>query len=125
MADVVQKAKLKSPYVDRLNPRYASNPNAEQKRTLAEAFEALNEFIRRNGGAVVSPPGKVLRVEVLKDSVLPAKLAELGYNVMRCGSVTRVTGVTASISAKAERLTHTVPTAFTEVDVLEIRLDGK
>jgi hypothetical protein len=32
MADVVQKAKLKSPYTDRLNPRYASSPNAEQKR---------------------------------------------------------------------------------------------
>jgi hypothetical protein len=40
MADVVQKAKLKSPYTDRLNPRYAVSVNAEQKRRQAEAFEA-------------------------------------------------------------------------------------
>jgi hypothetical protein len=56
---------------------------------------------------------------------LPAKLAELGYNVAQCGSVTRVTGVTAPLSPKQERRTHTVPSAFAEMDVLEIRLDGK
>jgi hypothetical protein len=28
MTDAIQKAKLKSPYVDRLNPRYAGNTGA-------------------------------------------------------------------------------------------------
>jgi hypothetical protein len=124
MADVVQKAKPKSPYTDRLNPRYASNVTAEQKRREAEAFEALNTFIRKHNGWVTSPPGKVLRVEAMAGSPLPAKLRELGYNVAERGSVTRVTGA-PSISPKTERLTKTVPSAFCEMDVLEIRLDGK
>src|SRR6476646_1190082 len=83
-------AKLKSPYVDRLNRPYATGD--DKKRKVAEAFEALNSFIRRYGGAVTSPPGKVLRVEVSKGSPLPAKLAELGYNVAACGTVTRIVG---------------------------------
>jgi hypothetical protein len=124
MADAL-KAKLKAPYTDRLNPRYAVSVNAEQKRRQAEAFEALNEFIRRHGGFVTTPPGdKTLRVEVPKGSVLPARLRELGFAIVERGSVTRVTGAQA-ISPKVERATRTVPSAFCEMDVFEIRLDGK
>ena len=105
---------------------YAVNAGTEEKRKQGERWAALNEYARRHGGAVVSVPGnKTLRVEVPKGSELPAKLAELGYHVAHCGTVTRVTGVTAPISAKAERLTRTVPSPFTECDVLEIRLDGR
>jgi hypothetical protein len=103
---------------------YAANAGSEEKRKQGERWAALNEYVRRNGGAVTSVPGnKTLRVEGPKGSELPAKLAELGYNVAQCGSVTRVTGAQA-ISPKVERLTHAVPSAFTECDVLEIRLDG-
>jgi hypothetical protein len=117
--------KAKNDWQSWKNKPYAASPGAEQRRKEAEAFAALAEFIRRAAGAVVSPPGRLLRIEVTKDSPLPAKLAELGYNVAQCGSVTRVTGVTAPLSPKQERRTHTVPSAFAEMDVVEIRLDGK
>jgi hypothetical protein len=61
MADTIQKTKLKNPYIDRLNPRYADNPNADRKRQQAEAFEALNHFVRKHGGAILSPQGRFVR----------------------------------------------------------------
>ena len=71
MADVKPKAL----YTDRLNPKYAGNPNADRKRQQAEAFETLNHFVRKHGGAITSPPGdKTLRVEAPKGSELPARL---------------------------------------------------
>jgi hypothetical protein len=98
----------------------------DKKRKQAEAFEALNTFVRKHNGWVTSPPGKTLRIEVMKDS--SAKLADeltvLGYHVARCGSVSRTTGADY-VSPKTERLTRTTPNAFTECDVLEIRLDGR
>jgi hypothetical protein len=121
MADT--KTKTKDAWTSWRNRPYAAGDDRKKKQ--AEAFEALDSFVRRHGGFVVSPPGKILRIEVLKNSVLPAKLRELGYIVAEHGSVTRITGVTAPISPKEERLTHTVPSAFAEMDVIEIRLDGK
>ena len=118
-------ARLKGDWTSwRDKPRVA-NAGTEEKRKQGERWAALNEYVRRNGGAVTSVPGnKTLRVEVPKDSLLPAKLAELGYNVSSHGSVTRVTGAQA-VSPKVERATRTVPSAFAEMDVLEIRLDGR
>jgi hypothetical protein len=118
-------AKSKNDWTSWRNKPYAASPGAEQRRKEAEAFEALNQLIRRHGGFVTTPPGKLLRIEVMKNSELPAKLTELGYNVAQCGTITRVTGVTAPISAKAERLSGVVPSAFLECDILEVRLDGK
>ena len=119
-------AKLKFPYVDRLNPQKTANAGTEEKRKQGERWAALNEYIRRHGGAVVSVPGvKTLRVEVGKDSAvkLTSELARLGYNVAQCGSVTRVSGA-PSIRPRDERMFGT-PSAFTECDVIEVRLDGK
>ena len=126
MTDTLPKTnKLKATYTDWRNKPYAANPTTEERRKQNERWSALKEYIRKHGGVVVSLPGtKTLRVEVPKDSTLPAKLAELGYNVVSHGSVSRVVGA-AAISPKAERLTHAVPSAIAEVDVLEIRLDGK
>jgi hypothetical protein len=123
---MVARAKNNSqPYIDWKNRPYAVNAGSEEKRKQGERWEALNTFIRKHGGAVVSVPGaKTLRVEVPKDSLLPAKLAELGYNVSSHGTVSRVTGA-PSITAKMERLTHEVPSAFAEMNCYEIRLDGK
>ena len=114
----------KAAYIDWRNRPYAANTGSEEKREQGERWATLNEFVRRHGGAVVSVPGtKTLRVEVPKGSPLPAKLAELGYNVSSHGTVTRVSGA-PSISPRDERMFGT-PSAFTECDVLEIRLDGR
>ena len=113
---MVAYTKPKTAYIDWRNHPHAANAGTEEKRKQGERWAALNEYVRRNGGAVTSVPGnKTLRVEVPKGSELPAKLTELGYNVSSHGSVTRVTGVTAPISAKEERLTQTVPSAFAGV----------
>ena len=114
-------AKLKHPYVDRLNRPYARGD--DKKKQQAEAFEALNTFVRKHGGAIVSPPGRFVRIECPVGSVLPPRLAE-HYDVAHCGRVTRITGA-PSVSARTERLTHAVPSAFTEMDVIEITLSGK
>jgi hypothetical protein len=114
-------AKLKAPYVDRLNPSYGVN--ADQKKKTAEAFEALNLFVRRHGGAVTSPPGKILRIEVPKNSELPAKLTELGYIVAERGSVSRITGT--DYVKPSDELYGSRASPFGEYDVLEIRMDGK
>jgi hypothetical protein len=43
-------------------------------------WQALNEFINREGAWIVSPPyASPARIEVMSDSPLPAKLADLGY----------------------------------------------
>jgi hypothetical protein len=116
-------AKLKSPYVDRLNRPYATGD--DKKRKMAEAFEALNAFVRKHGGTTTSPPGKTLRIEVAKDSAakLISKLTELGYNIAHCGFSTRIVGAAPS-DPKTERRTRVVPSPFLEVCVLEIRTDG-
>ena len=114
-------AKLKHPYVDRLNPSYSIN--ADKKKQQVEAFEALNTFVRKHGGSITSPPGRFVRIECPVGSVLPARLAE-HYDVAHCGRVTRITGA-PSVSTKVERLTHAAPSAFTEMDVIEITLSGK
>ena len=120
-------ARLKRDWTSWRDKPRAANAGTEEKRKQGERWAALNEYIRRHGGAVVSVPGvKTLRVEVGKDSSakLTSELARLGYNVAQCGSVTRITGA-PSVSPRTERLTHAVPSAFTECDVLEIRLDGR
>jgi hypothetical protein len=115
-------AKLKAPYVDRLNnPRSAGD---DKRKREAEAFAALNEFVRRRGGSITSPPGRYVRIECPRGSELPTELAKLGFAVMACGSTTRVTGADY-VSAKMERLTHTTPSAFVECDLFEITLSGR
>jgi hypothetical protein len=49
-------------------------------------IETLRRYIGRNGGTIVSPPGsKRLTVEVMRDSLLPSRLSELGYSVRAAG----------------------------------------
>jgi hypothetical protein len=77
MVDAIQTKKPKGPslFADWRNRPYAKNANAEQKRQEAEKWSALNEFIRRLGGAVTSVPNnKTLRIEIAKN--LSAKLTD-------------------------------------------------
>jgi hypothetical protein len=48
---------------------------------VREIWNALNKFCIEHGGSVVSVPGTVLRIECPKDSALPVKLGEFGYDV--------------------------------------------
>lgn len=107
MAGPITK-KLKTPYIHRLNPKFAVNTTAEEKRRQKEAWQVLNQYITQQGAFVVTPPGRMLRIEFAKDSTLPAKLTKLGFNVWNVGQNTRLT-----------------PFGFLPVDVIEISLDGK
>ena len=69
--------------------------------------EALTRFIQGNGGFVTSPPGqRLVRIEIAKDSPLPVKLAEMGYEPILCGQTMR-----------------TVSSGFVQVDIIEISLE--
>src|SRR5690348_11375497 len=97
MADVVQKAKLKSAYIDRLNPaRSAGNSGSEGRRRRAEQWEAISEFVRRGGGWVTSlPSASPMRLEVERDSTLPDQLAKLGFHATFICQEMRITGAPA------------------------------
>jgi hypothetical protein len=95
---------------------------SEQQRDL---WTALNEYIRANGGWVVSVPGlTTLRVEIPQSSPLPMKLAGLGYRVRHAGTATRLVpgGMVETITQ------HSTGQPFTRrhdgivpVDVLDLR----
>jgi hypothetical protein len=90
---------------------------------LTEKWEALRSFINQRGGTITSPPGKIVRIEVPRGSSLPAELTAMGYVVVERGSTMRVVGA-APVSRQVERDSG-APSAFTEVDVLEIQLGGR
>jgi hypothetical protein len=115
------KTKTKDAWTSWKNRPYAKGD--DQKKKTAEAFEALNLFVRRHGGAVTSPPSKILRIEVPKNSELPAKLTELGYIVAERGSVSRIIGT--DYVKPSDELYGSRASPFAEYDVLEIRTDGK
>ena len=82
--------------------------HAEEKRRQNEAWHTLNQFISQQGGLVVTPTGKMLRIEVVKEFTLPAKLIELGFKVWAVGQNTRVT-----------------PYGFLPFNVIEISVAGE
>jgi hypothetical protein len=56
-----------------------------------DLWHALNLFISRNGGFLVSQPySKQLLVEVPEFSDLPGKLFDLGYDLRLTGATTRI-----------------------------------
>jgi hypothetical protein len=112
-------AKLKSPYVDRLNPRNASGD--DKKRQVAEAFEALNSLVQQCGGAITSQPGRYIRIECPKGSLLPEKLRELGFPLSDHGSVTRITGA-QSYAKRMDEIMNGAPSPFAEYLVFETTL---
>jgi hypothetical protein len=81
------------------DPKARRNFEAElkAKAALSEKYKALwsalNAFIHRNGGWLVSLPyERCLRLEARQDSELPDKLYDLGYDLKLTGSNTRIEG---------------------------------
>ena len=76
---------------------------AQRRKNL---LEALSKYISANGGWVTSVPGaKYIRVEILKNSALPTKLAEIGYVPRLCSTGIRI-----------------IDGSFKPVDVIEVTL---
>jgi hypothetical protein len=68
--------------------RSVANNDLEKK---AELHAALEKFIRTHGEWLVSPPSvRPARVECMHGSILPNKLAELGWQVRHLGTNTRI-----------------------------------
>lgn len=107
--DSSARKKYKAKYFDPLNAQRTESATNKVSAQRRELWHALNAFIISHGGAVTSvPEGRVLRVEIPKDSTLPIKLAELGYDPLQCGATTRITSK-----------------GFKAMDVIEISLPGK
>jgi hypothetical protein len=100
--DPVRKKYGPAKYSDPLNPTAETTPRVSLERL--RLWNALHDYIRQHGGAVVSVPGhKELRIEIPKDSPLPAKLVELGYQPHHHCATTRITAGTSqpSMSSKS------------------------
>ena len=120
MADT-SKTKTKNEWISWRNKPYDLSRSDEAQRR-AERWQAFCDFIRENRASIVSSPGgRTAVIEVMEGSTLPAKLAELGYNVVSRGTVTRITGAPAS-NPLTERLTGAAPNPFTECGVIEVTL---
>jgi hypothetical protein len=69
----------------------AANPKAV-KTKRRELWGALRDFIHQQAGWVTSVPGQqTMRLEIPKNSTLPAKLVEFGCSPRHCGMTTRIT----------------------------------
>jgi hypothetical protein len=92
--------------------RFSTEPVEKQPKVSQQRirlWNAIHDFCRQNGGVVVSIPGlKEIRIEVPKDSALPTKLRELGYQPHHHCATTRIAAG-----------------AFQTVDVVTITLPGK
>lgn len=64
--------------------------SVEQRQEL---FDALNKWITKQGGWIVSPPGaKYIRVEIPQGSSLPVQLEKAGHRLRHAGMTTRIDG---------------------------------
>ncbi len=130
MAYSDRKNTLSKSDVASLNNKWANRPAgpstsnkviSEERKRL---WTSLNEFISQHGGRVTSTPfSSPVRLEIGTDSTLPDQLAASGLHVVFICQEARVVG--ATMNARTERMTRTVPNAFMECNVYEIRLDGK
>jgi hypothetical protein len=89
---------------------YGSSPEPDAaKKRVRELWSALNKFVIAHGGCVTSVPGTVLRIECPKDSALPVKLSEFGYDVRQCGRISRVVGDPRSPFEQRDIIEITIP----------------
>jgi hypothetical protein len=77
----------------------------EAQRNL---WDALHRFCRQHGAVVSLPGHKELRIEIPRDSTLPAELTRLGYSPHHFCAESRIRGG-----------------AFVTLDVISIMMPGK
>jgi hypothetical protein len=88
-APTVRKKYAPAKYSDRLNPQASETPKISEKRK--QLWQALCSYCQENGAWVIGVPGhREFIIHCRKDSVLPSKLAELGYEPRQCGATTRI-----------------------------------
>jgi len=68
----------------------ADNPKAV-KTKRRELWGALRDFIHQQGWVTSVSGQPTMRLEIPKNSTLPAKLVEFGYSPRHCGMTTRIT----------------------------------
>ena len=74
-------------------PAQRLEPALKVSEKTRRLWDALHEYVRSQGGAVVSVRGlRVMRVQCGKDSPIPVKLAEASYDVRHGGMLTRIDG---------------------------------
>ena len=87
-----------------------------------ELWHALNRFITENGGFVVSAPfASPVRIESPRDSTLPKRLTEAGYDLVFRGQLTRI-GSAAPTHDRHGRTQPVTGYGFHRVDVYELTL---
>jgi hypothetical protein len=115
------KTKLVSDWINR-RPDPPTSQQLERRRRLQEA---LTRYIQLNGGWVTSPPGaRGLRVEVVQNSSLPARLTELGYSPRHCGTGTRIVsgGTTETITDRRGEEIVRHHDGIVPVDIIEFQI---
>jgi hypothetical protein len=104
--------------------RWKSAPSggatSEQRRNL---WTALAEFVRQNGGFVVSLQfTSPLRLEVPTNSPLPERLRALGYDPIFVEQASRFGPIIAAEPVLRKRRVTTPTDGFRAVDIFEVRL---
>jgi hypothetical protein len=105
--------------------KWANRPRADQPQITEQRrnlWTALNEFIRQNGGSIVSLQfTSPLRLEVPINSPLPERLAALGYDPIFCEQTTRI-GPQAVQHDRRGRALPTTGYSFNTFDVFHLKL---
>ncbi len=79
--------------VNKYDPKAAAAvPASRMSERRCNLWNALNRYVREQGGAIVSIPyWSPVRIEIGRGSDLPVKLVGFGYSPHHAGTVTRVT----------------------------------
>jgi hypothetical protein len=113
-------AKVKDVWGSWKNKPYAASRSEDATRR-AELWQAFCDFVRAGRGWITTPPGsRIATLETEVGSALPSKLADLGYQLVARGRVTRIVGADY-VKPADERFTGT-PSAFAERDVYDVAL---
>jgi hypothetical protein len=99
-------------------PKVDPNEISQRQRDL---WDALNQYVTERGAAITSVRyANPLRLEVLPDSPLPAKLRELGYDPVYCEQTTRLGAPVSTRQGWRTNLNNGY--SFRAVDVYTVKL---
>jgi hypothetical protein len=102
--------------------RWKSAPSGATTDQRRDLWTALNEFIRQNGGSIVSLQfTSPVRVELVQGSSLAASLTAMGFDPIFVERVSRFGPIAAEPVLRRRRAT-TPTDGFRAVDIFELRL---